>query len=121
MAQRVGETSGDIPLYSLHRISNALRRHPPPLSPELLRMLSCRLIAANSEYREESGNNWNCLTPTNLIDALEELDGDIKNTIKKATTITRELSQAEERIKQALEARRKIAMQTAKEWFDEQG
>lgn len=73
-----GEHSGDIPLYSLHRICGMYRRNPPPVSEQLQEILKRRLFHANREYRRESGKKWNCLTSSNLVWAIDKVDEDVK-------------------------------------------
>lgn len=84
MSQRVtmklsfGEHSGDIPLYSLHRIRALSQRQPIAVSAQLNQILKQQIVAANASYRRESGNNWNCLTSLNLVAAIEGTNEDVK-------------------------------------------
>lgn len=78
LSHSFGEDSGDIPLYSLHRICGIYRRNPPPVSEQLRQILKRRLFEANREYRRESGKSWNCLTSLNLVWAIEKVDEDVE-------------------------------------------
>ncbi len=71
-----GETIGDIPMYSLHRIKRLLFSHGELacLSVEMKNMLSACLLEANAIYKEESSNDWSCLTSNNLVWALERMN-----------------------------------------------
>lgn len=116
-----GETAGDIPMYSLHRIRRMLQTQPIPLNPVLLRLLERHLVRANTEYQEKSGNNWSYLTTSDLISALEGLDDDIKEFTDGAVAEAQESGRAYEKIQQVLNARRALAVQIVKRWFDEHG
>ncbi len=76
--QFIGERSGDIPVYSLHRIRTCVASSPLPVSAEVQVMFLREVIIANNTYREESGNDWYCLTSINLVSALEGLEARLK-------------------------------------------
>lgn len=82
----VGETSGDIPIYSLHKIKNFFVKQPIQIDKSLRAILFQELLRANKVYRKESGNKWNCLTSLNLVNAIERLNDKIKSTIDLAQT-----------------------------------
>lgn len=76
--QSIGETIGDLPLFSLHRISRRLTKHPINLSEDFRDMVARRILRANQEYRERTGNNWNCITPNDLVEAIDGLKIDLE-------------------------------------------
>mgnify|MGYP000231632582 CR=1 FL=1 len=78
LTQFIGERSGDIPVYSLHRIRSHVASTPLPVNVQVQTMFLCEVIAANNVYREESGNDWYCLTSINLVTALEELEAKLR-------------------------------------------
>jgi len=82
LSQSLGEHSGDIPIYSLHRIKNILKKSPPIISKELSTTLVRNLIEANLQYKEDSGNDWSCLTSNNLVYAIDCTSKDIESVIE---------------------------------------
>ena len=78
VTQSFGECSGDIPLYSLHRIRALSRRQPIAVSVQLNQILKQQIVVANAAYKRESGNNWNCLTSLNLVAVIKGTDQDVK-------------------------------------------
>lgn len=119
LKQSIGETVGDIPLYSLHRIRFALQREPPKLSAELMRVLSRLLVEANDRYREESGNRrWYCLTSHNLVEALTAFDDHITAMIAGVESAPDEQEDAEAAMIAGLRAKQVAAVDRVKHWFD---
>jgi hypothetical protein len=118
LRESIGETSGDIPLYSLHRIRALLEKQPISVSGELAILLMRALIAANREYKTESGNDWNCLTSQNLVDAIEATDREIAGTIDRINDIPRELAGIKEKIFAKLHEARKKKIRIMQEWFE---
>lgn len=120
LKQSVGETSGDIPLYSLHRIKNKLARKDSILvSPEIKTLLMRNLIAANKMYKKESGNDWSCLTSANLVDAIELIDGAIEATIEGLEDIPKEYTSCKEAFLRALHSSRKKNVKIIQSWFED--
>jgi len=114
----IGETSGEIPVYSLHRIRGLLKRQPIPIDAQISRLLMGNLIAANLDYKLESGNDWSCLTSNNLVDAIEATDQAITETINLIDDIPRELAGAKEKILGQLHAARQRTIRTIQTWFE---
>jgi hypothetical protein len=118
LRQQVGETSGDIPLYSLHRIKALLGKREMFVSKDLLVLLVQNLIAANQEYRSESGNRWNCLTSQNLVDAIETADREIAGAIDRIDDIPIEFAGTREKLFMKLHDAREQSVRTMQEWFE---
>ena len=81
LAQMFGETSGQIPAYSLHKIKNLMEKSPIGLHANLEAVLVQHLFLQNRIYREQSGNSWNCLTSNNLIDAIEGVSAELEEVV----------------------------------------
>ena len=62
------EISGDLELLSLHRIKNRINNLD--VHPEVRQKLIVNLVRENQEYKQTSGNNWSCITPTSLDNAV---------------------------------------------------
>ncbi len=62
------ETIGDLELLSLHRIKN--RIHSLGSDSLVRKKLIGELIRVNEEYKKETGNNWMCITPSGLDEAV---------------------------------------------------
>lgn len=117
-----GETIGDIPMYSLHRIKRLLLgpQGPEGVSDDMRHMLSICLIEANSKYKEESGNDWSCLTSNNLVWALERLDRKAAIAVKQMKKgQPKEMRPLIDRIIMDSQRIREDAMEIIKRWFDE--
>ena len=84
LRQSFGESSGDIPIYSLHRIQNLIRKHPIDIGETLQNMFLRNVIRANKKYKRDSGNDWSCLTSNNLVDAIEWTDATVKKFINQS-------------------------------------
>ncbi len=65
------ETAGDLELFSLHRIKNRIKSLK--ISPDLKIELVKKLLKENVEYKEDSGNDWNCITPSSLGNSVDHL------------------------------------------------
>lgn len=71
LSESFGEHSGDIPIYSLHKITKKLcKLEKIGISKDLQCILTRKILVANNKYKEESGNDWSCLTSQNLADAI---------------------------------------------------
>jgi hypothetical protein len=114
----IGETSGEIPLYSLHRIKRLLKARPMPVSEQISRLLMGNLIVANQEYKEESGNDWSCLTSNNLVDAFKATDQEIAETIDQINDIPKEYAAAKEKLFIKLHEARRQTVRVVEEWFE---
>lgn len=120
LKQSIGETVGDIPLYSLHRIKGLLQRESPALSPELRRELERAIIRGNRRYQEESGNRrWSCLTSNNLVEAIGEFDAHIGVSIAQVeTSVPDDQTATKQAILDCLRTKRAQTVETVKVWFD---
>ncbi len=118
LRQAIGETSGDIPLYSLHRIKSLFRKQPPALSKELQTLLLRYLIAANLEYKEDTGHDWSCLTSHNLVDALEATDQAIREAIDGVEDIPKEWTAVRNKLFAKLHEGREGNVAAMKRWFE---
>lgn len=117
LKQSVGETSGDIPLYSLHRIRARLSKIA--VSSEIKNLLMRNLIQANKMYKEESGNDWSCLTSNNLVDAIEEVDCQLEVSINGLEDIPREYQTSKEALLRVLHANRQKTVSVIQSWFQD--
>ena len=118
LSQSLGETWGDIPVYSLHKIKNLLHKIGIKISPDLQKILIETLIRANQIYREQSGNNYNCLTSNNLVWAIEQIDQSLKDLINQiATSAGQENNLAAQALTDTLEAKRTATLNIVKDWF----
>lgn len=119
LRQSMGETIGDIPMYSLHRIKNRLSGHRGLIiSADMKKVLCECLIKANEIYKKESGNDWSCLTSHNLIYALEYMDRKSRvmvNLIKRGQP--REMRSQVQEVLSALQEHRESDIQKIKQWF----
>lgn len=112
------ETIGDIPLFSLRRIRRMMLIDRIDITPELNGHLDLVLDVANRIYRAESGNRkWKCLTPNNLLRALEALDDSVKKTIDDVVFPTDQV-EAKEAMRAKLHKKREQSMQSIEEWFE---
>jgi len=119
LKQSVGETSGDIPLYSLHRIRKKLsKRDSIEVSAEIKTLLVRNLIKANKVYKEESGNDWSCLTSNNLVEAIEEVDCQLEASIDGLEDIPEEFQTSKEVLLRVLHAERKKTVKVIQSWFE---
>ncbi|MFC1663355.1 hypothetical protein ACFL04_04315 [Patescibacteria group bacterium] len=116
-----GETSGDIPLFSLHRIKNRLKKVPiPEMNGQINDLLVKLLLRANHEYREETGNRWNCLTAHNLDSALEKLSEALADAANKivARLDAPADSDLAAQVRAKLDEARQAEMTTIRRWFN---
>jgi len=119
LSQSFGETSGDIPVYSLHKIKRQLRSCPMEIAPQLQEMLVRRLVAANAVYREESGNNWNCLTSNNLIEAIAATEAEVLEINELAvTTLQPHSKNVQDKATALLTQYRNESLTVIKRWFE---
>lgn len=118
LADMFGETAGDIPVYSLHRIKTMLRKRPLGMSRNTVGILERKLIAANEEYRADSGNDWYCLTSANLASAIEAVDSRLREIIAGAAAMPREAPKRSAAAQETLERQREIAVGAIKAWFE---
>lgn len=119
VSQMFGESSGDIPVYSLHRIAKLMRRRPIAISATLKNLLERALIQANGKYREESGNKWNCLTSNNLVEAIEWVDAEVKKITDGVDTMPGEMAKQVVAAKAVLDQERQRCIKRIKDWFKE--
>ncbi len=115
--QSFGETIGDIPVYSLHRIKSMMARSPIGISEDLKKVLIEALSAANVEYKLDSGNDWSCLTSNNLVDAIEAVDSALKEMIE-GINLPEEQAQFRERLQEELSLVREQGILSIKQWFE---
>ncbi len=81
MRFRMYESSGDLELFSLHRIRNKIKTLS--IHPEVRRKLIEELIKENIRYRRNSGNNWMCITPQSLDNVVDNL----RNYLQEKTNL----------------------------------
>jgi len=77
----VGDTCGDIPLYSLHRISKRLTAASVGVNQEMIKKVIQEIIEANLRFQERTEKKWNCLTSNDLDLAILTLDESLAETI----------------------------------------
>lgn len=112
-----GETAGDIPVYSLHRIKKVWKRSPPTITERVGGIFQRSLIAANEKYKADTGNDWNCLTSANLVYAIELADERMGNIIAHAAAMPKEAPGRALAAQAGLEAVRAKAVGVVQEWF----
>lgn len=117
LRQSVGETIGDIPLLSLHRIKGMLKRQPMAVSSEVCALLQRHLVAQNQIYRADSGNDWNCLTSHNLDAAVEGVSQQLRQGNEIVRGGSTENAVAMEKVFALLEARRSETLAVIRQWF----
>lgn len=116
LAQFIGEGSGDIPIYSLHRLRRLVKTIPMPVSPELQTMFLRAAIEANTDYRAESGNDWYCLTSSYLVTALETLETRLRDINDIA--VSTQAKQLRPLLEKALETARIKCIHSIRDWFE---
>jgi hypothetical protein len=114
----IGERSGDIPLFSLHRIKTLLRKKPIGIGSLLTKILTHELIKQNSIYKAESGNDWSCLTGLNCTNAIENVDNIISDQIEVASNVATELRNQLAVIIQKMKSRQTAQIKKIKAWFE---
>jgi hypothetical protein len=115
--QAFGEKSGDIPIYSLHRIKTKIQKGEISIGRDLGNMLFRNLVKANRKYREESGNNWNCLTSLNLVNAIEKTDEDLQKQIELAEKEIGDKTRAARQAIEKMHKKRKEIIEQIRNWF----
>jgi hypothetical protein len=118
LAQCFGETSGDIPVYSLHRIARLMAKRPIDISAQMETILKRQLITANKTYKAESGNDWNCLTSGNLVSAIEGVDRQVKEITTGANAIPHEFAPHSAAIRKLFNGQRAQCIAAIKQWFE---
>lgn len=114
----LGETWGDIPVYSLHRIKNLLKKIGINLSADLEKQLVAKIFEANRKYREETGNNYNCLTSNNLTWAIEQVEAELTQVITDMyNEAAQQNVQAAEQLKAVLNNKKDEAVRVIQNWF----
>lgn len=115
--QFYGDTIGDIPLYSLHRIRSLMARQPIAISPDLRLLLVEALSEANSEYKADSGNDWNCLTSNNLVSAIESVDDTLKESVE-GINLPSEQAELKGKLVEKLNEVREQSVLLIQKWFE---
>lgn len=118
LSQSFGEKSGDIPLFSLHRFKNLLRKNPIGISKELTGILARELLKQNAKYKIDSGNDWSCITGLNFTDAVESVDVVISAHIEAAKNVPNESKLLLIPIFKKLRMERQISIKNIKTWFE---
>ena len=119
LASWFGEKFGDIPLFSLHRIKSLLLRSPIAVKPRMQTLLVEKLFELNEIYKEESGNDWCCLTALNMTAAFERLDESILQGIDAALgSQPKELMGAVAAMRPKLIASKDAGIEIIRKWFD---
>ncbi|MDD5146710.1 MAG: hypothetical protein PHN39_03150 [Candidatus Pacebacteria bacterium] len=111
------EQIGDIPLLSLHRIKNLLKKKPITVSKEIAAALIGSLLSANREYKEEVGKDWNCLTSNHLVFAIEEVENYLKKVIDTAISSLSGIEEQKKPVKEILESNKEANIKKIQEWF----
>ncbi len=115
-----GECSGNVPIYSLHRIKNLNMKNPIRISEELNGILLRNLIRENAKYKKHSGNDWNCLTSNNLVEAVRNTSDYTQEMINTGfTNCPNEYVSQVEKIKEELIHEEEKNMETIQKWFYE--
>lgn len=118
LKQSIGESAGDIPMYSLHRIRRVWGKHPMGVGRKMAELLLKCLVEANEVYKQESGNHkWNCLTSNNLvwaIDLFEERLAELAGYVASDERMKREGKPAAD----YLDDKSKRSVEKVKSWFD---
>jgi hypothetical protein len=119
LAHFIGETSGDIPIFSLHKIVRQLSRRPIPVSAEIVSMLKRGIIASNKEYREDTGLKWNCLPANYLIECLLSIDKQVSDLNETALgTLPKDMVAHRLAFKKLFEKKRAECQSGMRTWFD---
>jgi len=119
LRQAVGDTGGDIPLYSLHRIRRLMAKQPPAVNEQLRTWLTQSLIAANLEYKEDTENDWSCLTSNNLVGAFETTNATISDAIDGIKDLPNEHSSLRGKLLEKLHTGREANVLIMKQWFSD--
>ncbi len=117
LRQFFGETIGDIPLYSLHRIRNMMEKFPITISPDLKTLFIGALASANADYKAESGNDWSCLTSNNLVSAIEQTDVAIEEAVKRIS-LPEEQAELRGKLLERLDQVRVQSILAIQQWFE---
>lgn len=118
LSQSFGETSGDIPIYSLHKIKRWMKANPIRINHDLRMLLTKQLIAENRKYRAESGNQWNCLTSNNLVSAVNSIDQYLlKNINGGSADLANHAEELAANLKERLLEKKNEVIKTIKKWF----
>ena len=114
----VFEIIGEIPIYSLHRIKNLIKKERIQISQIMESLLLQKLIKANRDYRKESGNNWNCLTSIHLFNTINDLDEELNEMIiKTEESLPAENVEVISALIKHLQENRKKTIKQIKDWF----
>ena len=115
----IGETWGDIPVYSLHRIKNLLKKAGITLSADLQKQLVAKLFEANQKYRQDTGNKYNCLTSNNLVWAIEQIDAELTDLISAMyNEAAKQNDQAAQQLKVVLTQKKNETIMVIQNWFN---
>lgn len=112
-----GETFGDIPTYSLHRIKNMMVKKQIGIGKELEQILIGCLLEANEKYKKDSGNDWSCLTSNNLTDAIEAMGNKVDEVINNVDNCPRETKIIMFAVKKKLIEKRDANIKLVSNWF----
>ncbi len=113
-----GESSGDIPLYSLHRIRFLLRKRPISVSLHITKLFLDSVIHANVQYKKETKKNWNCLTGNYFVFAIKHLDQLLEDMINSSADAAN-ASDLQARVVATLHEQRAENIKVIKQWFSE--
>jgi hypothetical protein len=96
-----------------------MKHSPISISPELTNMLKRAIIAANRQYKEDSGNDWSCLTSNNLVDVLESVEHQVAEiNATGIATLPKEHAGQAKVVASFLNKKRSECMATIKNWFE---
>lgn len=77
------ESVGDLELFSLHRIRKRIGFME--VHPQVRRKVGTELIRENKAYRKSSGNNWMCITPSGLDNAVYNTEDFLESQTRLGT------------------------------------
>ena len=104
----------------MHKIKRKLASIGINVGSDFKALLIRNLIAANAKYKKQSGNNWNCLTSNNLIEALENVEKDSRKVIQVALNAPGQSQQhAMLGLVKIFEKKLTKSIQTINQWFDD--
>ncbi|HBD25010.1 MAG: hypothetical protein UU11_C0007G0032 [Parcubacteria group bacterium GW2011_GWF2_40_69] len=114
----LGETIGDVPIYSLHKIRTVMTSNPIAISAGLKAVLVQELVSANVQYKADSGRDWNCLTSHNLVTAIEAVDAELKARIQGLNDLPKEQQAVREKLVERLTQAREQGILLIQQWFE---
>jgi hypothetical protein len=84
------------------------------ISASLTAILIKSLLAQNEEYREETGNKWNCLTANHIVNCFDNIDEQVTEMVTLG-------AEGNEKLLKVFISRKNAELRTIKKWFDDNG